>query len=85
MRQLTIKVPFKEGLHARPASELVKVCQTIESDIVLSKGDREVDPKSILGIMSLGASYEDEIIFKVTGEDEDKAIEALEDYFSKSI
>lgn len=81
MRELTIKVPFKEGLHARPASELAKVCQVIESDIVLSKGDRDVNPKSILGIMTLGAAYGDEVVFKVTGVDEDQAIESLAAYF----
>ena len=85
MKQLTIKIPFKEGLHARPASELAKACQAIESDIVLTKGDRDVDPKSILGIMTLGAAYGDEVTFEVTGEDEDKAIEILENYFTKSL
>lgn len=85
MKQLTIKIPFKEGLHARPASQLAKACQVIESDIVLSKGDREVDPKSILGIMTLGAAYGDEVIFKVTGVDEDKAIGILENYFTESL
>ena len=85
MKELTVKIPFKEGLHARPASELAQVCQVIESDIVLTKGDRDVDPKSILGIMTLGAAYGDEVIFKVTGSDEDKAIETLEDYFAKSL
>lgn len=81
MKELVIKVPFQEGLHARPASELVKVCQVIKSDISLSKGERTVDPKSILGIMSLGASYEDEIIFTVTGEDEEQAVEAISNFF----
>ena len=81
MKELTITIPFKEGLHARPASELAKVCQVINSNIVLSKGDRDVNPKSILGIMTLGATYGDEVVFRVTGEDEEEAIEVLANYF----
>lgn len=81
MREITVKVPFEEGLHARPASELAKACQVIESDIVLSKGEQEVNPKSILGIMTLGAAYGDEVVLRVTGEDEDKGIQILEEFF----
>jgi len=35
MQTIQVTVPFKEGLHARPATELVKVCMTIKSDITL--------------------------------------------------
>lgn len=81
MRTFTVKVPFEEGLHARPASELAKVCQVIDSEIVLTKDGREVNPKSILGIMTLGVTFGDEITFDVTGSDEDAAIESIEAFF----
>ncbi len=81
MRTFTVKVPFEEGLHARPASELAKVCQVIESDIVLSKGDSSVNPKSVLGIMTLGAAFGDEVVFEITGSDEGQAVDSLEVFF----
>lgn len=45
-------VPFSEGLHARPAAELVKICQKASSEIIMKKGNTDVNPKSILGIIS---------------------------------
>ena len=82
MKQLNVTVSFKEGLHARPASELVRLCQGIKSKILLLKGEMKIDPKSILGIMSLGASYGDQLNLSVEGEDEDEAIQKLEEYFA---
>jgi len=82
MKQINITIPFQEGLHARPASELVRVCQGIKGKIVLEKGDLKVDPKSILGIMSLGASFGDAISISVEGEDEEAAIGRLADFFA---
>jgi len=84
MKNITVKIPFKEGLHARPASELVKICQNISSDITIAKGETVIDPKSILGIMSLGAAYDDEIVITVNGGDEDGAISSMKNYFQLS-
>jgi phosphocarrier protein len=81
MKQFTAAIPFQEGLHARPASELVKVCQNIKSKTVLSKGEAKCDPKSILGIMSLGAAFGDEITVSADGEDEETAIISLKNFF----
>lgn len=82
MKQSDVTIVFKEGLHARPASELVKLCQGIKSKIILGKGEAKVDPKSILGIMSLGAAFGDQINITVDGEDEETAIQKLEKYFA---
>lgn len=84
MINLTVKVPFKEGLHARPASELVKICQNMKSNITFAKGDIKIDPKSILGIMSLGAAYGDDIVITADGEDEASAVSSLKNYFQLS-
>jgi phosphocarrier protein len=84
MINLTVKVPFKEGLHARPASELVKICQNIKSNITFKKGETEIDPKSILGIMSLGAAYGDDIVITADGEDEASAVSSLKNFFQMS-
>lgn len=81
MIQYKVTIPFKEGLHARPASELVKACMKIKSSITLSKGDAKVNPKGILGIMSLGAAYGDEVSFSIEGEDEETAVMELKKFF----
>lgn len=74
----TLIIPFTEGLHARPASELTKVCQKFKSKVILEKNEMVVDPKSILGILSLGAVKGDAVIITTDGEDEQEAMQALE-------
>lgn len=81
MKSFTAIVPFEEGLHARPASQLVKVCQTAISDIKIIKGTTEVNPKSILGILTLGASHKDTLSIEITGEDEESVMKKLKDFF----
>ena len=82
MVKFTSTVDFEEGLHARPASLLVKVCQTAKSDIKIAKGDTEVNPKSILGILTLGASQGDELVIEVSGEDEEAISQNIKDFFA---
>ena len=77
-------VKFEEGLHARPASELVKACQKAKSDIKIIKGETEVNPKSILGILTLGARCNDELEIEVSGEDENEIVQNLEVFFAES-
>ncbi len=78
------KVIFEEGLHARPASELVKACQAAESDIQIFKGDLAVNPKSILGILTLGASHGDELRIEVNGSDEAEVAARLKEFFANT-
>jgi len=84
MIKFTTVIGFSEGLHARPASQLVKVCQSAKSDIKILKGTTEVNPKSILGILSLGASHLDEITIEVSGDDEKVVVQNLKDFFKNA-
>ena len=81
MVEFSTVVKFEEGLHARPASELVKTCQAASSDVTIYKGEVGVNPKSILGILTLAASHEDELRIVVEGEDEAEAAEKLQAFF----
>lgn len=83
MKSTIVQVPFKEGLHARPASEITKLCQKFVSDIKFIKDTAEIDPKSILGILTLGASKGDKIQVEVFGEDEEEALNVIEEFFRK--
>lgn len=84
MVQFTTVIGFEEGLHARPASQLVKVCQTAKSDIKIIKETTTVNPKSILGILTLGAGHLDEITVEVSGEDEAAVAENLKEFFAST-
>jgi len=75
--QATVKLTNKVGLHARPASLFVETAKKFRSEIRVEKDGREVDAKSILGILSLGAECGSVITIKVNGEDAEEALKAL--------
>lgn len=65
------------GFHARPASQFVKMASESQSEVILSCGDNAVNGKSIMGILTLGASCGSEVVVRVEGPDEAEAIEKL--------
>ncbi|HDP97641.1 MAG TPA: HPr family phosphocarrier protein [bacterium] len=66
-----------EGLHARPATQFVKIASKYQSDVFLSKNGREVNGKSIMGVMMLAAAKDTELILIVNGDDEQEAVYEL--------
>ena len=68
----TEKVILKNetGLHARPASELTKLASKFKCDIKIKTGEKEINPKSILSIMSAGIKTSSEQITKLYKEEE---------------
>ena len=72
-----VKITNRLGIHARPATLLVKAAQKFKSRITLLKDDMEVDGKSIMDIMILAAEPDSSIIIRADGEDETEALEAL--------
>lgn len=68
----------KVGLHARPASRLVDAANKFEDEINIFYNKKEFTLKSILGVLSLGVSYNEEIAIEVIGENSDTIFEALE-------
>lgn len=74
-QQLTIQ--NKLGLHTRAAAKLVDTAKRYASRIELVYGDRVVDCKSIMGVITLGAKKDNVVDVMITGEDEDQAIEAI--------
>lgn len=73
-----IRVINKLGLHARAASKFVTLASTFESQIRLSNGQREVNGKSIMGIMMLAAGRGTNLLLSAEGPDAEAALEALD-------
>lgn len=67
------------GLHARAAAKLVTLASEFESDIHLVRGARQVNGKSIMGVMMLAAAQGTEIELVADGRDEATALQKLED------
>lgn len=72
----------EEGLHARPAKEFVKKAKQFGADIKVAKGKKEVNAKSPIKIMTLGAKKGDEIKIRAEGDDAEEAVEALVELIS---
>lgn len=77
MQKETVEVKSEAGLHARAASDFVNTAQRFKSDVNLTVGDKTVDGKSILGILSLGIAKGTNIEISVNGTDEQEALAAL--------
>jgi len=67
----------KNGLHARPAAEIVKLAAKFQSEITIVKDDLDVNGKSIMGVMMLAAEHGSTILLRAEGPDADAALEAL--------
>lgn len=83
MVKKSVKIKNKLGLHARPASILVKKASEFESKITIEKDGVEVNAKSIMGVMMLAAEKGSEVILTAEGEDEKRAIEELVELITK--
>lgn len=68
----TITVLNKSGLHARPASELAKIATKCDSDVLIKVGEKNINPKSILNIMSAAIRCGTEIEVQCTGDTEEQ-------------
>ena len=73
----SVQIANRNGLHARPAAEVVKCAAKYKSDITLAREDLEVNGKSIMGVMMLAAEYGSTLLVKASGPDADQAVEAL--------
>jgi len=71
------KIIDETGLHARPATVLVNTASKFGADISLTYGDKKVNLKSIMGVMSLGVQQGAEITITADGDDAEAAIAAL--------
>ena len=75
----SIEISNKYGLHARASTRLAQLAQQFSSDVYLARegSDEEVDAKSILGILTLGAEKGQRLQLRVAGDDAKDAMDAL--------
>jgi phosphocarrier protein HPr len=67
----------QEGLHARPAARIVRLANSFDSSIEISKDGFGVNGKSIMGVMMLAAECGSSITIRADGPDAEQAVEAL--------
>jgi len=77
MTERIVRVSNRAGVHARPSALLVQTTKNFKSSIYMEKGVNRINGKSIMGIITLGASYGTDIKIIAEGEDEEAAVETI--------
>ncbi len=77
MTKATTTISNKLGLHARASAKLTKLAGSFPCEVWLSRGDRRVNAKSIMGVMMLAAGIGSTVEVETNGEREQEALTAL--------
>ena len=83
MIERTVRIVNKNGLHARPAAEIVKLASRYQADITLVRDDLEVNGKSIRGVMMLAAEFGSSLVLRAAGPDAEQAVSALSELIAR--
>ena len=82
MTKRSIQIQLENGLEARPVALLVQEASKYESTIYIQSGDKRVNAKSIMGMMSLGLNSGEELVVSAEGKDEAAAVAGIENFLS---
>ena len=77
-----ITIQISNGLEARPVAMLVQVASQYESRIQVECGDKHVNAKSIMEMMTLGLNVGESVVISAEGSDEEDAIAGIEKYLT---
>lgn len=77
MIKTTATISNKLGLHARASAKLTKLAGSFACDVFMSRGDRRVNAKSIMGVMMLAAGLGSTVDIETSGADEQAAMDAI--------
>lgn len=82
MLEKSMKIQLKNGLEARPVAVLVQVASQHESTVYIESTGKRVNAKSIMGMMSLNLGKGTTFTVVADGEDEEKAVNGVEEFFA---
>jgi len=83
MLERELRVANRLGLHARAAAKLVQLLSGFQSQVTLTGRGREVNAKSIMGVLLLAAAPGASLLMRVEGDDEEAAMQAAADLFER--
>lgn len=85
MKEFTYTITDREGIHARPAGQLVKEAAKFQSAVTIHKGEKSGDAKRIFAVMGLAVKCGEEIRVRTEGADEAEAAAALETFLKEHL
>ena len=77
MSKASTTISNKLGLHARASAKLTKLASSFSCEVWMSKGERRVNAKSIMGVMMLAAGKGSDVQIETLGDREQDALDAL--------
>jgi phosphocarrier protein HPr len=77
MIKTSTTISNKLGLHARASAKLTKLAGSYPCDVYMSRGDRRVNAKSIMGVMMLAAGIGSEVMIETSGEGEKECMDGI--------
>ena len=84
MKRIQVVIPWPQGLHLRPAADLVRLAGRFRAAIRLSCGERIADARSLMSVLLLCAVAGTALEVEVSGDDEEMAIEAVASVFQQT-
>jgi phosphocarrier protein len=81
MTEQKVMVTNRAGIHARPAALIVQKIKDYKCSVYISRENEKINAKSIMGVITLVASYGTELTISAEGEDEALAVQALVSLF----
>lgn len=86
MKEFTYVITDPQGIHARPAGQLVKVAAGFaDTDVKIAANEKNVDAKRIMGVMQLGVKKDHTVTITAEGPSEEAAIAAMEQFFKENL
>lgn len=79
-----VTINLSTGLEARPVAQLVQIASQFDSEVHVEIGEKRVNAKSIMGMMTLGLDAGEIIVLSANGTDEEAAMASLENYLSNN-
>lgn len=79
-----VKINLETDAESRPVAVLVQKASCFVSKVCIESGEKQINAKSIMGMMSLGLAQDEEVVITAEGEDEKEAVEVLAAYLQKA-
>lgn len=85
MKEFTYTITHPNGLHGRPAADLVTAAQGLESAVTIWKGERCAGADRLMALMTLGITQGDAVTVTIEGGDEERSLEIMKAYFAENL
>ena len=83
MKKRDVKIQLENGVEASPIALLVQTANRFSSSIYIEVNEAKVNAKSIMGMLSMAMNYGDTVMITADGDDENEALDALEEVLSQ--